>query len=108
VDHGILENAADSYVVRGDFEWDDVGDWSAMARIHPKDASGNAVRGKFVGFETRRLIVDSDAGLVAGIGVEDLVIIRHGDVVLVARRGMEQNVRDLLTQIEAVGLEEYL
>jgi len=108
VDHGILENAADSYVVRGDFEWDDVGDWSAMARIHPKDASGNAVRGKFVGFETRRLIVDSDAGLVAGIGVEDLVIIRHGNVVLVARRGMEQNVRDLLAQIDSAGMKEYL
>ncbi len=108
VDHGILENCTESYAVRGDFRWDDVGDWGAMARIFGKDSSGNSVRGRFVGFETKHLIVDADVGLVAAVGVEDLAIIRQGDVVLVVRRGMEQNVREILAQLKTDDLKEYL
>jgi mannose-1-phosphate guanylyltransferase/mannose-6-phosphate isomerase len=107
VDHGILENCGESYAVRGDFEWDDVGDWGAMARIYGKDASGNSVRGAFVGFETKHLIIDSDAGLVAAVGVEDLAIIRNGDIVLVVKRGMEQNVREILAQLTDEDLKSF-
>jgi len=107
VDHGILEHCAESYVVRGDFEWDDVGDWGAMARIYPKDSSGNSVRGNFVGYETKHLIVDSDQGIVAAVGVEDIAIIREGDVVLVVKRGMEQNVRELLAQLNTKELQKF-
>lgn len=99
VDHGILEHASESYVVRGDFKWDDVGDWSSMARILERDSSGNSIRGDFVGYETKHLIVDSDVGLIAAVGVEDIAIIRDGDVVLVVKRGMEQNVKELLAQM---------
>ncbi len=107
VDHGILEHCSESFVVRGDFPWDDVGDWGAMARVYGKDSSGNSVRGRFVGFETKGLIIDSDAGLVAAVGVEDLAIIRNGDVVLVVKRGMEQNVRELLAQMKTEELKEF-
>lgn len=100
VDHGILEHCEDSYVVRGDFKWDDVGDWGAMSRIYPKDASGNSIRGKFVGYESRHLVVDSDAGLVAAVGVEDVAIIRSGDIVLVIKTGMEQHVKEILKRLE--------
>lgn len=107
VDHGILEHCSESFVVRGDFPWDDVGDWGAMARVYGKDSSGNSVRGRFVGYETKHLIVDSDVGLVAAVGVEDVAIIRNGDVVLVVKRGMEQNVRELLAQMKTEELKEF-
>jgi len=108
VDHGILEHCKKSFAVRSDFHWDDLGDWGAMERIFPKDASGNSVRGKFVGYETKHLIVDTDVGLVGAVGVEDIAIIRHEDVVLVVKRGMEQNVRELLALLKNSENKDYL
>lgn len=96
VDHGLLEAGGESFAVRGDFSWDDLGDWGALARILPRDAAGNAVEGSFVGVESRHNIVVSDSGLVAAVGIEDCVIIRDGDVVLVVRRGQERLVPRLL------------
>lgn len=101
VDHGILENCAEAFVVRGDFAWDDIGDWGALARVFPCDAAGNAVRGRFLECEARHLVVDCDAGLVAAVGVEDLVIVRRGDVVLVVKRGQERLVPRLLAQMQS-------
>lgn len=107
VDHGLLEAGGESFAVRGDFSWDDLGDWGALARIFSRDSVGNAIRGRFIGCEARHNIIDSDSGLVAAIGVEDVAIIRHRDVVLVVKRGQERLVSRLLNQLQAGELKEY-
>lgn len=108
VDHGILEHTDKAWAIRADFVWDDVGDWGAMSRIHPKDPASNAIRGDFVGLDSGNLVVDTDNGIVATIGVSDLLIIRDRDVVLVVKRGEEQKVRELLAKIKRNGMENYL
>lgn len=107
VDHGILEKCDESFAVRADFPWDDVGDWGAMARIFERDEAGNAVNGTLVAQDAGNLIVDTDAGIVAAVGVSDVAIIRHRDVVLVVKRGEEQRVRELLPLLDRRGLGSY-
>lgn len=107
VDHGLLEVGVDAYAVRADFAWDDLGDWGALARILPRDAAGNATRGAFAGVEARHNIVDSDAGLVAAVGVEDITVIRRGEIVLVVKRGQERLVPRLVQQLQGAALEPF-
>ena len=52
--------------------------------------------------------MDTDVGLVGAVGVEDIAIIRHEDVVLVVKRGMEQNVRELLALLKNSENKDYL
>lgn len=40
-DYAIMEKCAPFYVVKGDFEWNDVGSYSALAQQFPADAAGN-------------------------------------------------------------------
>src|SRR5690606_9019506 len=37
IDHGVMERASDVVVVRGDFGWNDVGSWSALAEVRQAD-----------------------------------------------------------------------
>lgn len=86
IDHAVMEKAENIAVIRAGFEWDDLGSWLALARHSDVDQSGNVVQGQGFFLNTHDCLVSSDTGLVAALGVKDLVIVRSGDAVLVAHR----------------------
>ena len=55
IDVGLLERSEAVAVVAGTFAWDDVGTWQALARVRPKDPSGNVVVGPALLQEAPRL-----------------------------------------------------
>lgn len=109
VDFGIMEKLRDILVIPGDFEWSDIGCWSTVFDISPKDADGNAVSGLHIGIDTRNcLILSSENRLVATIGIEDMVVIDTEDAVLVCPRDRAQEVKKIVDKIREAGLERYL
>lgn len=99
VDYAVMEKAENVAVVRADFDWDDVGSWLALTRHLPEDQDGNVRRGLSVVKDTHCCVIDSGAGLVACLGVRDLVIVRSGDAVLVAHKDSLADIRELLKQV---------
>src|SRR5258708_4682712 len=45
-DYAVMEKAERRAVVRGKFDWSDVGSWSALAELTPADDAGNRVSGE--------------------------------------------------------------
>jgi len=108
VDHGVMEEASAVEVLVSDVEWDDLGSWDAAARHRHADEDGNRVRGDVTAVNSRDCIVDAQAGHVALVGVKDLIVVRTGDTVLVARRGHGQDVRQVVERLKAEGREDLL
>jgi mannose-1-phosphate guanylyltransferase len=105
IDYAVMEKADNVTCVRGTFDWDDVGSWLALVRHAKPDPAGNVAHGLFVARDSTNCVVDSDAGIVATLGVKDLVIVRAGDAVLVADRKHLGRMKQLLAEIagHAVG-----
>jgi mannose-1-phosphate guanylyltransferase len=99
IDYAVMEKAANIAAVRATFDWDDVGSWLALSRHLEPDEAGNAANGRLVARNSRDCIVDSDAGLVALLGVDKLVVVRSGDAVLVAHRDALDGIKELLADI---------
>lgn len=108
IDYGVMERAENVAVVRADFRWDDVGSWSALERLQQEGEEGNVVSGEFVGIDTKDCVVYSKDGLVATIGVDNLVIIRMNDATLVCRKERAQDVKKLVSLLSDKGFEKYL
>ncbi len=109
IDYGIMEKAEKVAVVKGDFHWDDMGSWEALERFYEKDEQGNLKVGKVELLECKNNITVSDDGLVAAIGVNDLIIVKSGNAVLVCHRSKAQAIRSLLEQVRFnENLKEYL
>ena len=98
------------HTLPGDFGWNDVGAWSALAEVAPADADGNVVRGgDAVTYDASNNIVLTDAGTVVALcGVEGLVVVRAGDAVLVLPRERAQDVKEITRLLEARGLSRFL
>lgn len=101
IDYAVMEKADNVICVRGRFDWDDVGSWPALFRHMTKDDGGNVVNGLFVQKESSRCVVDADSGLVAALGVSDLVIVRAGNAVLVAHQRHLGRLKELLAALAA-------
>jgi mannose-1-phosphate guanylyltransferase len=110
IDHGVLEHLTDIVCVPGDFGWNDVGSWSAVAEIAPAGPDGNVSVGQAIAIGGARgnIVVGDPGCLIALIGVEDLVVVQSGDAVLVVPRSRAQEVREVVAALGRAGLERFL
>lgn len=115
IDYAVMEKAHNVHAVAGEFDWDDLGTWDALARTGNLDQDGNLVRGEAVFMDAKGNIVysvpanrDQKPPLVAALGVENLVIAVTPDGVLVCPRSRVQEVKEILGKIQEKGREDVL
>jgi mannose-1-phosphate guanylyltransferase / mannose-6-phosphate isomerase len=106
IDYAVMEHTARAAVVPVSMGWCDIGSWDALWEISDKDAAGNAITGNVVAEDTRNCYLRSEAGLVAAIGIEDLVVVATADALMLAPRDRTQEVRRLVALLAAEGREE--
>ena len=107
LDYAVMEKAANVAVVRGAFDWSDVGSWQAVSALSEPDAEGNRGQGERVAIDTRGTFVHAQDRIVATVGVDNLVIVDTPDAVLVAHRDQLQRVREVVGELKARGHEAY-
>jgi mannose-1-phosphate guanylyltransferase/mannose-6-phosphate isomerase len=110
IDYAVMEKLAGApelgvaaRVVAMDAGWSDVGAWDALWDVLPKDAAGNATRGDVVLEGSRDSLVVAGGRLVAGVGLDQLVVVETPDAVLVADKRHTQDVKKIVTRLKAEG-----
>ena len=99
VDNAVLERSTNVAVVRGDFGWDDIGTWGALARVRDKDEFGNVTTGDVHLVDCTDNVVHADDGRVVMYGVEKLVVVVHDGLTLVTTL---ENATDLKRLVESL------
>ncbi|MFQ5616451.1 MAG: sugar phosphate nucleotidyltransferase [Anaerolineales bacterium] len=108
IDYGIMEKAERVAVLPVDLGWNDVGSWSAVYDVLPRDKKNNVVVGRHLSPDTKNSLIYSPQRLVATIGLDDVVIVDTEDVLLVCPRSRSQDVRDLVDLLKSNGESNYL
>ena len=102
IDYAVMEKATNVIVAHGAFVWDDVGSWLAVAAHWPQDAQGNATRGAVLALDSAGCVLRNDApGIVAVLGLQDVVVVRTADAVLVCPKDRAQEVKKLVQALQA-------
>jgi mannose-1-phosphate guanylyltransferase len=95
VDYAIMEKAAAVATLVADFDWDDVGLWTALPKHLATDAHGNSVRGEVMVTGSCNNIAVSNGRIIALCGVKDLVVVETADAILVCHRDAVQDIKKL-------------
>ncbi len=106
VDYAIMEKAEKVVVMPINVGWSDVGSWQAIAETTPKDENQNSLIGDVVTLKTNNCYINSRNGLVATIGVENLIVIALKDVVLIANKNNSQDVKELFEMLKKLKRDE--
>jgi mannose-1-phosphate guanylyltransferase len=112
IDYGIMENATKVAVLPASgLEWNDVGSWDSLFEVLMPDENGNIVfSGLHMAINTHTSLVygNHDGKLVVTIGVDDLIIVDAGDVLLVCKKDHAQEVRQAVKNLKNSERESYL
>jgi len=109
IDYAVMEHATDVVVIEAPFDWDDVGNWPSLSRLHGADEDGNTIDAKHLGIDTQGSIIRGTSDhLIATLGVHDCIVVQTPDATLVADRRSEESIRQLVKMIEENGWQEYL
>ena len=109
IDYAIMERHPKVAVIEAPFQWDDVGSWQAMSRLLKPDSHGNTFEGPFLGIDSKNMIVRSEPDhLVVTIGMQDVIVVHTKDATLVAPKQEEERVREVVKQLQELGLRKYL
>jgi mannose-1-phosphate guanylyltransferase len=93
IDVGVFERSAAVAVVTGDFAWDDVGTWEALARVRPRDRRGNVTHGPVTLVECSDCIVWNEGPPMVLSGVRDLVVVHANARTLVLDRARAADLK---------------
>ncbi|MBT8496507.1 MAG: NTP transferase domain-containing protein [Deltaproteobacteria bacterium] len=105
-DYGVMEHCKGVWTVPGDFGWSDIGSWASIPSFHSADDNSNVELGEVVSIDCSGTVAISDGGLIAALGVKDLVIVKSGSSVLVTKKEHAERVRELVAELEG-NLDRY-
>ena len=106
IDHAVMERLENLYVLPYKGDWSDVGAWNSVAALATQNAKGNTIQGDGVLLDSNNIFVRAESRLVAGIGLENLIVIETRDAVLVADATKTQYVKDLIDILKSENRKE--
>ena len=106
LDYAIAEKSDRIVTIPLAADWSDIGSWDAIYDVLPKDAAGNAIQGDCLPVGCRDSLILGHSRLIAGIGLEDVLVVETDDVILVAKKGESQKVKDIVGELKACGRRE--
>lgn len=108
VDYGIMEHTKNIYLVEGNFVWNDLGGWESVYLTSQKDENGNAGKGEAIILDSKNSYVYTDNGMIALIGLDDVIVVQDGNTTLVCKRSKAEDVKKIVEQLKAEKKDHYL
>ncbi len=106
IDYAVAEKSNEVVILPFPIYWNDIGSWDAIYDVLDKDIQGNAIIGDCITQECKNTLMLGKSRLIAGIGLEDLLVVETDDVILVAKKGESQKVKDLVNELKRRGRRE--
>src|SRR5665213_1744259 len=99
IDYAVMEHTERAAMVPVAMGWSDLGSWDALWELADKDSDGNALVGNVIAEDSKNSYLRSESGLMAALGVEDLVVVATQDAVMIAPKSRAQDVRLLVARL---------
>ena len=115
VDYAIMENLCSDeknpvhkITIPYQSYWNDIGSYLALYEQLEKDRDQNVLKGDVWTKDTTNSYIESEKGMVATIGVENLIIVNTHDALLVCTNDKTQEVKKIVEYLKKEKREEYV
>lgn len=100
IDFAVLEYAENVLTIKADIIWDDIGGWNALPRYKKLTRDNNVLIGESLLIDSYETTVYNEAdGIIACLGVSDLVIVRTDNITMVAHKTEVDRVKEILAEL---------
>jgi mannose-1-phosphate guanylyltransferase / mannose-6-phosphate isomerase len=101
IDYALLEKTDKAAVIPCSIGWSDIGSWLSVSDTLSKDHNNNTTLGENMLHNAKDcLIYSTNNRLIAGVDIDNLVIVDTPDAVLVAGKNNSQNVKHIFDKLK--------
>lgn len=93
IDYALFERTNRAVVLPCTLGWSDIGSWPSIAQNLPKDKHNNATIGENILHNVENCLIYSTSRIIAGVDINNLIIVDTPDAVLIANKDHAQNVK---------------
>ncbi|HMV57988.1 MAG TPA: mannose-1-phosphate guanylyltransferase/mannose-6-phosphate isomerase [Nitrospira sp.] len=108
IDNGVMELSSHAAMIPVGFGWSDVGNWSSLEEVAPRDKAGNVVSGRVIDMDSSNSVLYADRRVVATIGLTDMVVVDTPDATLICPKSRSQDVKQMVEILKQQGAPEHL
>lgn len=101
VDYAIMEKEDRIALLPFDGGWSDVGSWDSLSNLISSTAADQDTGSVLV--NSKNVFVHGSGRTIAGIGLEDLIIVDDDDATLIVRKGHTEQVKQVIDALAAAG-----
>jgi mannose-1-phosphate guanylyltransferase len=104
IDFALLEHAQNVVMAEGNFEWDDLGSWTALARHLKSDPEGNCAVADFIHVDAARNIIfdartKKNRTPIAIVGLRDSILVQTDDATMLAHKSQAQKIKEMVKKL---------
>lgn len=100
IDYAVMEKTKDAVIVPMKTDWSDLGTWSSLYDVSPKDKNNNVLHGDVISVDSSNIFVKGENKLIAVHGVNNIVIVDSKDALLVIDKEKSQHVKEIVNILE--------
>lgn len=110
IDFGIMEKAANVYVLPVNFDWNDLGTWSSLYAELKKDSDQNATLGGSVIYidSGNNIVKTQSKKRVVIQGLNDYIVVEKDDVILICPKNKEQEIKKITSAVKIEFGEDFV
>lgn len=97
VDYAIMEKVKKFWVIKANFQWDDVGNWLALERYFPKDADGNIRIGNTILVGSKDSILYTENSPIFTFGISNLLVVKTKDLIFLCPKEKIGEIKNFLS-----------
>ena len=110
IDFAVMEKARNVYVETVHFGWSDLGTWSALYDMSPKNADANVTQNcRVLAYNSRgNVFAVRGEKLIVVDGLEDYIVADADDVLLICPKSREQKIKQMVNDAKVKFGDKYL
>jgi len=106
IDYAIIEHAKNLCMVVLTSHWTDLGSWDKWGDQYVTDECKNTSSGEVILEDCYNTYIQANSRVVAGIGLDDMVVVETPDAVLVSKKSEVQKVKQVVNALKEKGLSQ--
>ncbi|NNC37538.1 MAG: mannose-1-phosphate guanylyltransferase/mannose-6-phosphate isomerase [Acidimicrobiales bacterium] len=107
IDYAIMERADNVAIVAPvDIGWSDIGSWSELANLVQSLDAENRNQDNIIALDCKDSYLRTDGPLIAGIGLEDLIVVVENNTVLIMPKDKAQDVKKVVAGLKDKGRDD--